>query len=262
MLTTAAEILVNVLVRRGQLSAAVYEAWVALGSPASFSSDTSPVEQLAESALNNISMVQQCMEDVVECILGWMSVMHEEVARAGARLKGTDLLGVSECWPLVSAIQDCKACFDSLSDTASTPLQVDCRGSILAAVCVLCSSPVVGQPLLHRPPRRVRDPHGKTTSPRERAGLPGAASCAALLLHELSQHRVHTLLTPGLGPGAKSRPGTFHCSASVATYVMLLLLLLGLFCMFMSTANEAGAHRVARSALRLAAAAQHCSVRR
>lgn len=118
MLTTAAEILVNVLVRRGQPSAAVYEAWVALGSPATFTGDTSPVEQLAEAALNNISLVQQCMEDVVECILGWMSVMHEEVARAGAKLKSTDLLGVSVGLidPSYPRLQGCS---DSLSDTSS-----------------------------------------------------------------------------------------------------------------------------------------------
>lgn len=101
MLIAAATILLDVLDCRGRPFAAVYEAWVAADeSQLSRLPGASAVEQLAQTALHSMELAQQAMQDIADCILDWMSALHEEVVELQACLDKAqsnpkELLGVS-----------------------------------------------------------------------------------------------------------------------------------------------------------------------
>lgn len=77
---------------------ATAEAWVATGSQEpGASAGFGPVVKLTQAALQGMDVARQSMASVVECLLEWMGLLHQEVVRTGQLLDGPkeDLLKVS-----------------------------------------------------------------------------------------------------------------------------------------------------------------------
>jgi hypothetical protein len=93
LIDTAREIL-EVFSDRQKPYSAVEMAYIAQGSPEPTSGYESTV-QLAESALSAMKLARQGMADTVECLLGWMAVLHEEATEVQRLVTTpTDLLQV------------------------------------------------------------------------------------------------------------------------------------------------------------------------
>jgi hypothetical protein len=93
LIDTAREIL-EVFDDRQKPYSAVEMAYIAQGSPEPTSGHASTV-QLAQAALRAVKLARQGMADTVECLLGWMAVLHEEATEVQRLMTTpTDLLQV------------------------------------------------------------------------------------------------------------------------------------------------------------------------
>ena len=84
-----AQRLLEVLDERQQPWPATAEAWVATGSQEpGASAGFGHVVKLTRAALQGMDVARQSMAGVVECLLDWMSMLHQEMVRTGLLLDG------------------------------------------------------------------------------------------------------------------------------------------------------------------------------
>jgi hypothetical protein len=79
--------MLEVLQARSEPYQAVVEAWTAAGSPAPAVASTDLISQLAHAALDGMQAASEAVDELLGCMLGWMSLLHEESIRADELLQ-------------------------------------------------------------------------------------------------------------------------------------------------------------------------------